>query len=575
MTGISTEALNALNRLALQIDGLKNKNKSIDTEEEQALFEQEAKSMISTGIADFNENDLNEYKETFGLEITKPEETTTATNPTPIIKKATVQLSDKELKHYQKQVRKSVEQHVKNGVTLEDLMERLTREYSNTSYASVLAEVEQLLNNIQTGLDVTKGKDGVEALKNSLQSNLKNDKAWKDFDKNILDALLTQAKNKTAEHEMETKLLPFYEIYIKNCNGNVNYEYFMDRLKSDLKSKKGLTYTDNSGNTVTVKWNDSYTEEAYAILKDKAKNDAVGRQSARIPDTEGHSNRAVRHEMLDELSEEAKAANGPRDGYQAHAVRVETKPDRKIAARHNTFEDRVEELKSVSKEEIQSGLKENFGQKLNILQNYNAWEEFEKSSYMEEHKNSDGTYNLSELAKAIRKRVGLDYLANRSGNKEISEIQGIISEFKLQTGVNLTEEQAHNFADFLGIEFEGRSRNIKRAFKESALGAALGGLAAFLSPGSKTHYYKKYADLIVNIKELAGSNTATQVTNEISEALTNAGIDIITEENTGKITIKRITDLLIDRSGLNGLFTAFAGYGMQVCMNLLLGMEQD
>ena len=113
----------------------------IDTETEYSLFENYAKSDLKAGT--ITEAD---YKGIFGLETATKTEEVTPSETTSVAITNPIAVSKKEAKRDQEKIKDSVKDMVKQGVTPQELISELKNSYTNPQFASVINEVQEVLN---------------------------------------------------------------------------------------------------------------------------------------------------------------------------------------------------------------------------------------------------------------------------------------------------------------------------------------------------------------------------------------------------------------------------------------------
>ena len=437
-----------------------------DTElkgKEESIFKGYADNALKSGSIS-----EAEYSAIFGLE--KSNVTTNNNNVT-----TPSELSKKDIKRNKNAVKESIEGYIKEGVAPQDLMKKLKTEYQNPEYAQQINDVEFILN----AIPAYNSKDDVEKIHDTVKKQLKATKKWNNFTQDVLKLLETQAEATQIGKEFESLKAMYVEVKdtmagtdIVKEKGN-NYKAYVEIVKDQLQEK---------GADGKKAWNQSYTKEAFVLLEDYAKEDAEAVVSSRLAKTEENTSKKIAKEL--------KAANKGGDKYQKDAIES-LEVEREAFARKNTIEDRAEELKNISREDLRKELGKDLFEKLN-------------RAYLGNVKNSQGNYDLSQLSKEIMTRVGIDYQVNYSSDHEMAELTNIQRHLKSTMGIDFTEKEVKKLMDLCDIKEQKKDRSFKTAINEglggipSILTGAITGLAV-----SRTLNVNQTVRIPFNNKELA------------------------------------------------------------------------
>ena len=418
-----------------------NKNSKIE-ENEVSVFQGYADNALKSGSIT-----EDEYSAIFGLEKSNVTvQTSKVTTPTD--------LSRKEVKRNKSAIKESVEGYVKAGVEPQEIMNKLKAEYKNPEYLEQLNDVEFILNAIPD----YNSKDDVEKIHDIVKKELKASGKWNSFTQDVLKLLEVQAEATQIGKEFENLKAMYVEVKDTMANTELvkekgdNYKAYVEIVKDQLQKK---------GADGKKAWNQSYTQEAFKLLEDYAKDDAESVVSARLAKTEENTSKRIAKDL--------KAANKGGDKYQKEAIKS-LEVEREAFARKNTIEDRAEELKNISREELRKELGNDLFEKLN-------------RAYLGNVKNSQGNYDLSQLSTEIMTRVGIDYQVNYSSDHEMAELTNIQRHLKSTMGIDFTEKEVKKLMDLCEIKEQKKDRSFKTAIKEglngipSILTGAITGLA--------------------------------------------------------------------------------------------------
>ncbi len=482
-----------------------DKNGKIEGDKEVSIFKGYANSALENG-----QITEAEYKNIFGLE-TKAAETVTTTATNPMSRKEKRALK-KEANDREDAVKESVTIMVKNNVKPQELIKNLKKQYSNPEYQLYINEVESMLNAVNS--TAYNSKEDVEKIYEQVKNQLKNSNNWDGFHKDILKALVDQAKSNQINKEYNQLVERYSQIKSTMANTDIvknqgdNFKAYVEILKDELQTK---------GADGKKEWNKSYTKEAFELLEEYAKDDAKSLVESRMPNTEGTSARKIKKEL--------NAQNKGGDDYQTDAIK-ELKTDRKVFARRNTVEDRNEEISKISREDLKDQLGRELFEKLN-------------RSYLPVVRNTDGTYDLTKLSDAILTRVGADYQLNQSKDHEMAELTNVQRHLK-SLGIDVTEKEAKKLVEFCDFKREKRDRSLK-----SLGNKLLGGIPSLISGGVGAYNATNGRD--VHVDQTVRLNIGDKETlKQMVSQLENAGIKFdVTELANGGATININQNVLI------------------------------
>lgn len=261
----------------------------------------------------------------------------------------------------------------------------------------------------------------------------------KDFlNKNISDSELRAEADKCIEKIEKMDSEKYIKEYKKEKDGSLYkgiLEVYINEKKTEAlidfgkffarASKKGSNYTDiinaykagwtidedgNMKNNGKISTYQEYALNTYTTLQMPNEMEILYQKGIKALEKEGTlQNYKTENELAKAVAEKV-GINGTDLKFETYVKGKKTIT--KLVERHDKIMKRREELKHVSKEEIEKKLNKKTIASI--------------KSYMEDHKNDDGTYDLSGISVVLEKRVGKDYLVNRydDKNKERSEREG-------------------------------------------------------------------------------------------------------------------------------------------------------
>ncbi len=536
----------SLKSLAEIVDqgGIGNKSNHIDTAQEYSLFTQ----YVEMGHKANTISD-DDYKQVFGYEVSTETATKSQTNEGVLAETTPVDtitnpiaVSKKEAKRDQEKIKDSVKDMVKQGVTPQELISELKNSYTNPQFASVINEVQEVLN-IVNGTNYN-SKDDVKKIHDTAKKALKAAGKWDGFHKDVLSALEDQAKANQIEKEFQVMLVNYNEVKAA-CKAEglaPNFEEYVKVVKENFKDKK------------------SYTKQALKQLEDWARDEAMGVQEVRLEASQGTSKRKIRKEL--------RAQNTAGDAYQNDAIQ-DLKIERRIFARKHKAENRGKELSHLNKETLISelgkrGYQYNFVKKAAAHKiGTNIYDKL-KNKYLETIKNEDGTYDLSKLQDDLLNYVGQDYKVNQSKDEQMSEMFNIKVRLKDLTGEDFTDNETKVLLNVLGFDREHKDHAPKLGKAVySGIVAALGAIGAIGNGEIRQH---------VGVTIKLGSAAEAK---EFTDLLKKQGVKTSTEEVNGQVNVR----ILVDQTVRAGLINILKGAGIGVLtsamLDIILGNERD
>ena len=514
-----------------------DRSNHIDTETEYSLFENYAKSDLEAGT--ITEAD---YKGIFGLETATKTEEVTPSETTSVAITNPIAVSKKEAKRDQEKIKDSVKDMVKQGVTPQELISELKNKYTNPQFASVINEVQEVLN-IVNGTNYN-SKDDVKNIHDTAKKALKAAGKWDGFHKDVLSALEDQAEANQIEKEFQVMLVNYNEVKAA-CKAEglaPNFEEYVKVVKENFKDKK------------------SYTKQALKQLEDWARDEAMGVQEVRLEASQGTSKRQIRKEL--------RAQNTAGDAYQNDAIQ-DLKTERRIFARKHKAEKRGKELSHLNKETLISelgkrGYQYNFVKKAAAHKiGTNIYDKL-KNKYLETIKNEDGTYDLSKLQDDLLNYVGQDYKVNQSKDEQMSEMFNIKVRLKDLTGEDFTDNETKVLLNVLEFDREHKDHAPKLGKAVySGIVAALGAIGAIGNGEIRQH-----VGITIKLGSVADAK-------EFTDLLKQQGVKTSTEEVNGQVNVRILVDQTVRAGLLNILKGAGIGVLTSAMLDIIVGNKPD
>lgn len=505
--------------LAKEVDEKNGNNNGKIDGDEVSIFTDRANLGLTDADAGYIQDDINAV---LGFEKKSVETTPVATNP--------IAESKKDGKKERAEVKDTVKELVKQGISPEELVRALKDEkygkLSNPKYANEIAEVEYVLNAVGT----YNSKEDVEKIHDKVKKQLKADGKWDSFHKDLLDSLEDQAKAAQIDKEFRALVDVYNDVKKASDKAGLaqNFEEYYKVVEGKVDKKK------------------SYTKEALKKLEAFAKDDAKTSVVDRMEATTSTGKMGTRRELRKQAGD---------DDFQKDAIQ-DLKTERKIIAREHKVNNKIQELSSVSGEELKKQLGEmgnqyNFAKKMFTRKRIanNIYEKLDKS-YLPKVRKADGNYDLSELAQVLKDHIGADYKANQSKDLKMSEVENIRVALKDLTGEDFTDNQIGVLVNLFDFKREhvDRTPRVAKAIGQGIVGL-LGG--AFGSAASSD---------ILNVTQRVNLrfDSATAAKDVIKE-LENQGIKYSTTDLTGgKVSVKILQEVSID-DRLSNLLKGAAG----------------
>ena len=514
-----------------------NKNDKLDGDE-VSIFTDKARNGLAIEGAGYLEDDISTV-----LGLGKQ-----AVNPAPVATNPIVE-SKKDGKKERAEVKDTVKELVKQGISPEELIKALKDEkygrLTNPKYANEIAEVEYVLNAVGT----YNSKEDVEKIHDKVKKQLKVDGKWDSFHKDLLDSLEKQAEAKQIDKEYRALVDVYNDVKKASDKAGLakNFEEYYKVVESKVDKKK------------------SYTKEALKKLKEFAQDDAKSSVVDRMEATTSTGKMGIRSELRKQAGD---------DDFQKDAIQ-DLKTERKIIAREHKVNNKIEELSSVSGEELKKQLGEmgnqyNFAKKLFSRKRIanNIYDKLDKS-YLPKVKKADGNYDLSELAQVLKDHIGADYKVNK--DPKMSEVENIRSALNDLTHEDFTDNEIGvlvNLFDFKRGHVD-RTPRVLKAIGHGVTGA-MGG--AF---GSAASSDKLNVTQCVNLKF-----DSAAMADDIIKELDKQGIEYSkTSLTNGKLSIKILQQVSIDDRLSNILVGTLGGAALGVLTSamadIIFGNVQD
>ena len=491
-----------LKKLAYQVD--KDNNSTLNVEE-FSVFKNEAAKQEGISAEDFNQ--------AMGLYTTVPISGTEAPRTNSISKKD------------EKTYKNSVKEYIKNlakskQVAPQDLVTVLKEQFKNSDYSGVIAEVETVTNAVIA--TTCNSKQDVEDIKKKVKK-AKNQTNLTDFQKDILDQVIKMVETEQIAKEANT-LIEMYKREKAKIKGTPNFTTLENNVKTEMK-KSGIDKTSY------------YPDEAFDKLKEYIKGDSKMVHTENLKHTTGESYKEVKSELKE------KAADG--DKYAKNDIKADKRTE-KTAARHNRYEENYKTLEKIDAETLKDELGKDLYEKLN-------------RSFLAEHKNADGTFDVREIADKLLYRVGLDYVLNQSKDTEATEMKNAQVELKALTGQDFSKSEIKKLCKLSTIDVEKNDR--KKALITALPFGAIPSAISALASSSKLHV-SQTVNITLSAKEAS----------QILKDLKAQGIAPDVVELAGdKVGIRVHQEVLRDHRALNALMGAGIGALGAVALALIFG----
>ena len=490
-------------------------------DKELSIFESNAKLHLGTEGYDYTQDDINAV---LGFERKSVDATSVATNP--------IAESKKDGKKERAEVKDTVKELVKQGISPEELVRALKDEkygkLSNPKYANEIAEVEYVLNLVN---EVKyNSKEDVEKIHKYAKAKLKAVDKWDSFHKDLLDSLEKQAEAKQIDKEFRALVDVYNDVKEASDKAGLaqNFEEYYKVVEGKVDKKK------------------SYTKEALKKLKEFAQDDAKSSVVDRMEATTSTGKMGIRRELRKQAGD---------DDFQKDAIQ-DLKTERKIIAREHKVNNKIQELSSVSGEELKKQLGEmgnqyNFAKKMFTRKRIanNIYDKLDKS-YLPKVKKADGNYDLSELAQVLKDHIGADYKANQSKDLKMSEVENIRSALSDLIHEDFTANEIGVLVNLFDFKREhvDRTPRLAKAIGQGIVGALGGAFGSAVS--------SDVLNVTQNVNLRFDSATAAK---DVIKELEKQGIKYSTTDLTGgKVSIKILQEVSID-DRLSNLLKGAAG----------------
>lgn len=545
-----------LQQLAYDADA--DRSGRIDTETEYSIFKDRAYVDCTEGaLAKEDFKNIFGYEPSTGVvveEVVAPAKETTVpeaeTNPETVTAPKTVTtpktvitpvaVSKKEAKRDEAKIKDAVKDMVKQGVTPQEIMNELKSSYTNPQFASIINEVQEVLNIVNA--TNYNSKDDVKKIHDTAKKSLKAAGKWDGFHKDVLSALEDQAEANQIEKEFKVLLGKYKEVKTACDNKGLapNFSEYVKIVKDEVKGQK------------------SYTKEALDQLEDWARREAMSVAEDRLEASQATSKKKIRKELRDQ--------NTAGDSYQNDAIQ-DLKTERKIFARRNKAEARGEALSHLNKESLISelgkrGYQYNFVKKAAAHKiGRNIYDKL-KNKYLETIKNEDGTYDLSKLQDDLLNYVGQDYKVNQSKDEQMAEMFHIKVRLKDLTGEDFSDNEAKVLLNALGFDREHKDHFPKLG--KAIVNGIGGAIAGFTSVGE----IRQSQNVTVTVEQNASK--------ALMDQLDNAGVQYSTTELTkGKVEIQIFQEQIVRPGVINALRGAGIGVLTSAMLDIILGNKRD
>ena len=216
-------------------------------------------------------------------------------------------------------------------------------------------------------------------------------------------------------------------------------EFYLDnRTGNNSKDLKAIE------NHFKANRNDTYYDKSIKEFRKIIKGNAQAQLYKYLPETEGETKKEVKAEV--KAAHVKNVGDEEKDRLFNEVVRQE-RAVVKGFARGNKFERTMEDLKSVSVEELEKELGKDLVAKMN-------------KSFLSQNVKDDGTFDVSNLSKTVFKTVGYDYMMNRSEDTHTSEFFHTKKALEDLLGTELTDKEVNKLRKYVAIPMEPKERKI-------------------------------------------------------------------------------------------------------------------
>lgn len=402
--------------------------------EEINLFKQEAKTHADYAAT------MDELYRTNSDE-TSVGNAATVTSATPVATTVDSNISATKARQLQREREERIKNTIKTS-TLENLVENMTKYYTDPAYAELINEVTEVVEFVQA-LNVN-SKEDVNKISRKIYQNKDFSKFQKDIKANI------EKLAKEAQIEKEADVL--YEIYndikSKSDSETINYTEVLKQVKEEMKSR-GLKNTSY------------YSDEAFDTLEQRVNREIADIALSKMMDMQADE---VTAKTKKQVKDEVKADFDRSDKVARKAVHNSNNAARVTKNRLNR-ERQLADLEHVSKADLIDGIGAELFSKL-------------EASYLSSHKNDDGTYNLTTISNEIRAAIGADEEMNAYEDYNKSEKKEALDNVRVLTNYReLNDRDLKKLKKLCNIADAPKARDGKSAFlDDAAQGAAAGAI---------------------------------------------------------------------------------------------------
>ena len=429
--------------------------------------------------------------------------------------------------------------YIKKGGLTDNLMNTLRKELTNPDYADDLESVENLLEKIkEAGYGSKKDIDKLSRQRNQIKEQAANGNEVARGYVKVYDAVVEVAKADVLAKEIKDII----NIYNEVKTGH--YTNDEKAVKDKLRERKLL--------------NTSYYREAFKEFKKYLENDKVDELYASLAKAKGETRREVKQEVIADHKPVEQAA-GKKDVSYRQTVRRH-KDEEAATGRYNKVYHTMEELKKVSADELKKVLGKDLFIKLD-------------ASFLSSHKNPDGTYDVSEVSKALIYAVSpTDPMMNRSEDEKTSEMFHARAAIGKTMGLpmdNISNEEVKKIMDLCNVPMEPRERKLLKwgdFISNLITGGVSGGLGAYS------------ASAVLNVTQSVTLTMDTELATDMMSQLASAGINYTANNVGGETTVSILQEVFVDPRFINVLEGLATGLGVAilttVVKDLLIGENQ-
>lgn len=419
---------------------------------------------------------------------------------------------------------------VSKGATLDNVVELLSKKLFNEKYKDAVAQVEFFVNGIyDVGFN---SKEDIQKLKKAVIEELELAGVDK-TDREIIDKLVELAEKEQIEKEYQ-ELVKIYNTIKKYEYGEHkihNFEYYIEAMKPamDYEGIKETSY---------------YSGKAYDMIIAHIKEDCDGVVDANRAYTTGETARAVKAELHDMRAKGDKVAQ--------KAINND-KDDTKLDARYNKFHRNADDLKTITRKELEDELGDDLVNELD-------------KAYLPTVQNEDDTYDLTALVEIFDKRMGDNYKINRSTDVEMSEYKHIKDDIRELTGRDdLSRSDYKKLRKLCAVKMEQSDHSASRAFGVDRIRDAIIGGVAALGTSVK-----------INVNHQTDFILSTNLANQLEEQFGAKGIDVdVTELGNAKVKVSIRDTKLVDLRALEVIGGIGLGYLQGALLSMIVGAEKD